>query len=109
MDGKRIFQNLLFPEGIIYNRESDSYRTTRINAFFSPIPELARALKGQKKRDSIKNDKIPHLVNPSGKMSNFLADDFDAVLKFVRLEKQKRSLAMPENNVLLIKNLMNKF
>ena len=66
VDGKRIFQNLLFPEGIIYNRESDSYRTTRINAFFAPIPELARVLEGHKKRDSIKIDKIPHLVNPAG-------------------------------------------
>ena len=66
LDDKRIFQNLLFPEGIYYNQEMGTVRTTRINAFFSPIPELARVLKGQKKRDSIKNDKIPHLVIPPG-------------------------------------------
>ncbi len=66
LDEKRIFQNLLFPEGIYYNQEMGIVRTTRINAFFSPIPELVRVLDGHKKRDSIKIDKIPHLVTPTG-------------------------------------------
>ena len=64
--GKRIFQNLLFPEGIIYNRELDNYRTLRVNSFFSSIPQLARVLGGDKKRDSIKFDKIPTWVGPPG-------------------------------------------
>ncbi|MHB9143121.1 MAG: hypothetical protein ACYC25_14720, partial [Paludibacter sp.] len=62
LNSKKVFQNLLFPEGIYYNHELDSVRTSRINTFFSPIPELARVLKGQKKGDSIKLDKIPALV-----------------------------------------------
>ncbi|MFV0590755.1 MAG: recombinase family protein [Draconibacterium sp.] len=66
LDGKRVFQNLLFPEGIIYNRESDSYRTSRVNSFFSPIPQLARVLEGDKKKDFINSDKIPALVVPPG-------------------------------------------
>lgn len=63
LDDKRIFQNLLFPEGIIYNRELDCYRTTRVNSFFSPIPQLTRSMGRQKKGDSIKLDKIPALVD----------------------------------------------
>lgn len=70
--GKRIFQNLLFPEGIIYNRELDNYRTMRVNSFFSSIPQLARVLEGDKKRDSIKFDKIPTWVVPTGKLSRHL-------------------------------------
>jgi site-specific DNA recombinase len=66
LNSKRLFQNLLFPEGIYYNRELDIVRTPRINSFFSPIPELARVLDGQKKRDSIKIDKIPAWVAPPG-------------------------------------------
>jgi hypothetical protein len=66
LNEKRLFQNLLFPEGIFYNHELDLVRTTRINTFFSPIPELARVLKGQKKGDSIKLDKIPDLVTQLG-------------------------------------------
>jgi len=62
LEGKRIFQNLLFPEGIIYNRESDCYRTPRVNSFFSPIPQMARTFKKQKNGDSIKTDKIPAWV-----------------------------------------------
>ncbi|MFV0268322.1 MAG: recombinase family protein [Draconibacterium sp.] len=64
LDGKRVFQNLLFPEGIIYNRESDSYRTSRVNSFFSPIPQLTRGLGKQKSGNSIKIDKISALVTP---------------------------------------------
>ena len=66
LEGKRIFQNLLFPEGIIYNRELDQYRTPRINSFFSPIPQMARALKEDKNGDFIKTDKIPAWVVPPG-------------------------------------------
>ncbi len=66
LNSKRIFQNLLFPEGIIYNRESDQYRTSRINSFFSLIPQIARNLKGNKNGDSIKFDKIPVWVVPPG-------------------------------------------
>lgn len=29
------------------------------------------------------------LVNPTGEMSNFLAEDYEAVLKFLNAEKQK--------------------
>jgi len=40
LNSKKVFQNLLFPEGIYYNHELD---------LVSPIPELARVLSGQKK------------------------------------------------------------
>ncbi len=66
LDGRRIFQNLLFPEGIIYNRELDQYRTTRVNSFFSLIPEIARLSGGHKKGDNVSFDKIPAWVNLEG-------------------------------------------
>ena len=66
LEGKRVFQNLLFPEGIIYNRELDHYRTSRVNSFFSPIPQLARVLTVNKKGDNVNFDKIPSWVNPAG-------------------------------------------
>ncbi len=36
-----IFQDLLFPNGIIYNRKNDEVRTSRINSIFALIPEIA--------------------------------------------------------------------
>ncbi len=50
-DKKKVFQNLLFPEGIYYNRDLDQSRTTRINSFFSLIASISRDLEGNKKRD----------------------------------------------------------
>lgn len=62
--------------------------------FFSPTPELARVLNGQKKGDSIKIDKIPAFVNPSGEVSNFLVEDYDAVLSFMNAETQRKKLKL---------------
>jgi hypothetical protein len=75
LNEKRAFQNLLFPEGIIYNRESDCYRTSRVNSFFSLIPQLARVLDKQKSGDSIKIDKISAWVNPTAQNSNHLLEE----------------------------------
>lgn len=66
LDGKRVFQNMLFPEGIIYNRELDHYRTPRVNSFFSPIPQLTRVLTVNKKGDNVNFDKIPAWVTLPG-------------------------------------------
>ena len=63
---KQVFQNLLFPEGIYYNRENDRVRTTRVNSFFSLIPEIARVTKEHKKGGSDINIKTPNWVVPLG-------------------------------------------
>lgn len=54
---------------------------------FPPIPQLVSVLKEQRKGDSIKFDKIPAIVIPGGEMSNFLFDDYEAILKFMNAEK----------------------
>lgn len=46
----------------------------------------------QKSGESIKLDKIPALVDPSGEVSNFLIKDYDAVLNFMNVEKRKKKL-----------------
>lgn len=43
-------QNLLFPDGILYYREFDDYRTTKINAPVFDLLQLASQL-GLKKMD----------------------------------------------------------
>ena len=66
IDSKKVFQKMLFPEGIYYNHENNQVRTPRVNSFFSLIPELARYTEGHKKGDFINNDKIPALVIQTG-------------------------------------------
>ena len=61
---KQRIQNLLFPEGIFYNRKNDDYRTTKINLLFSAIPYLAKNSEGYKKGDSAFLNEIPAWVVP---------------------------------------------
>jgi len=54
---KQRLQFLVFPEGISYNREKDSFRTLRVNSVFSCIASLAQ-VSGQNK-----NGKINRVIN----------------------------------------------
>lgn len=63
---RMIFQNLLFPHGILYDRKTDKVLTTRIHSLFSPIPELAGKMRGKKNGDRIISDAIPVRVTSLG-------------------------------------------
>ncbi len=56
LEERRRIQKMVFPEGIRYNRENDTYQTTRINSLFSLIPQLVRDT-GQNK-NGICSDKL---------------------------------------------------
>ena len=53
-DTKQKLQRLLFPEGIVYNKENDSIRTIRVNTLFEPIPRLISDLERNKKATLLK-------------------------------------------------------
>ena len=57
---------MLLPDGIFYNHELDQVRTTRVNSFFSLIPEMTGNIGNKKSGNSIKFDKISALVSPAG-------------------------------------------
>ena len=61
-DDKRRLQNLIFPEGILYNKPKDTIRTPRINSLFSTIPILSGVSKEMKRRKLKKNILNSHLV-----------------------------------------------
>ena len=63
-DGKRKLQTLVFPEGILYNKQKDLVRTPRIHSLFAPIPSLSAALKGNKKGHLLENGLNAHWVAP---------------------------------------------
>ncbi len=65
-ENRKIFQKMLFPDGIFYNRELDQVRTTRVNSFFSLNPYILRNKGNKKSEDSIIFDEIPALVSPEG-------------------------------------------
>lgn len=63
---KQIFQNLLFPKGIWYNKKTGECRTTEINSVFHYIAHLAGNLAKIKMGESKLIFDIPHLVAPLG-------------------------------------------
>lgn len=64
--GKQRIQNLLFPEGIHYNRKNDDYRTTRINLLFAAIPYLTGLVERYKNGEIDFSTEIPTWVVPLG-------------------------------------------
>lgn len=63
---KTEIQNLVFPEGILYDRRKNNYRTTRINSVVSCITIVAKGLKGGKKRKTALKGGLSNLVGPLG-------------------------------------------
>ncbi|MBU3659047.1 MAG: recombinase family protein [Flavobacteriales bacterium] len=63
---KQRIQNLIFPEGIHYNRKNDDYRTSKINLLFSSIPYLKGFVDRYKNGDYDFFAEIPTLVDPLG-------------------------------------------
>ena len=60
---KRILQQLIFPEGILYNKEKYGVRTLKVNSLFQPIPYLQRIIADNKKgnllKDCLNSSKVP--------------------------------------------------
>ena len=52
---KQRLQKLVFPEGILYNKQKGVVRTSKVNCLFEAIPLLERGSAENKKGDSVKN------------------------------------------------------
>ena len=65
-DDNRKLQYLVFPEGILYDKQKDLVRTPRINSIFAAIPVLSQVAKKNKKGHLHKSDLSSHLVVPTG-------------------------------------------
>ena len=59
---KQQLQNLVFPEGIVYNKQKDSVRTVRVNSLFEPISRLISFLAGNEKSHLFEDGSKSHLV-----------------------------------------------
>ena len=87
-DNKQRLQFLMFPEGLMYNKENNTVRTFRVNNVFSLISSTARVLDENKKGDLKKDYLNSHLVGQVKKSTKFLMEDLkciQALSKFVKL------------------------
>ena len=57
---------MVFPEGILYNREKDTYRTLRVNTIFKVIPMIAEEIRGKENGTTSKIKKLSRLVLEAG-------------------------------------------
>ena len=92
--GKQRIQNLLFPDGIHYNRKNDDYRTTRINLLFAAIPYLTGLVERYKNGEIDFSTEIPTWVGQRSEISNFYTDlkevtNCDLNLKTPRKERER--------------------
>ena len=63
---KQKLQNLVFPEGITYNRKNDQCRTPRVNSIFAQITLLAKVCSENKNGDTPVLDCVPASVEVTG-------------------------------------------
>ncbi len=65
-DKKRKLQNLVFPEGILYNKQKDAVRTLRANTLFAAIPLCSASSGAKKNAHSAKSGHNSRQVAPAG-------------------------------------------
>jgi site-specific DNA recombinase len=65
-DEKRKLQQMVFPDGILYNKKKDLVRTPGINSIFAQIPQLTGILKNNKKSRFNKSRMTSQEVVPKG-------------------------------------------
>ena len=63
---KMEFQNIIFPEGILYDRENSNYRTPKVNSVIRLITSLARGLEEGIKRKAALLGGSFNVVGPPG-------------------------------------------
>ena len=65
-EDKRSLQNLIFPQGILYNKQKELVRTEKVNSLFSAIQPLQRALLENKKGNLLKDYLFSSFVPRTG-------------------------------------------
>jgi len=76
---KMEIQNIMFPEGILYDREKNDYRTPKINAAILLITRLASNLgEGIKKKTALLGG-LSNLVGTTDEISKQLLDDIEVL------------------------------
>jgi hypothetical protein len=89
---KRKIIGSVFPEKLTF--DGIRFRTTRINEAIEYIQLMDNELGGNKNGTNSSILNLSRKVNPSGEVSNFLVEDYDAVLSFMNAETQRKKLKL---------------
>ena len=76
---KMEIQNIIFPEGILYDRENSNYRTPKVNSVISLITSIARGLEEGIKRKAALLGGLSNVVGTTDEISKQLLDDIEVL------------------------------
>lgn len=65
-DDKRKLQEVLFPSGVLFDKQSNNYRTQQVNAILQLTHSISDELVGNKNGQTKKISDLPGLVAPAG-------------------------------------------
>jgi len=74
-DKKQRIQRMVFPDGILYNKQNGVVRTPKVNFIFNEIPLLVSHLAEKEKDDPEKNRLKSTYVPFAGRSSNEISKD----------------------------------
>ena len=82
-------QKLVFPEGVNWDKESRSYRTTNYNSFFEILHCVSDSYKNRQEKEKDKSCDLSSLVGLSIEISNRFLHDYVAVFQIAKQCKTK--------------------
>ena len=80
---KQILQYLIFPQGILYNKQNDTVRTNKVNSIFYSIRCLARTSEENKKDNLSQDCLFGSSVGSNGRFSNQFLKDLEQIQAFL--------------------------
>lgn len=72
---KQKLQNVLFPDGIVYDRQNDEVRTPRTNSVMELVRCLSMSFVDKKRGQTVNFNNLSSSVTPNIQSSNFLKED----------------------------------
>ena len=76
-------QKLVFPEGVLWDKVNESFRTLKINRVFDVIHSLTDNYNDKKERSDNEIAPLSHLVETLSGLSNKYVKDYQAIVRFI--------------------------
>jgi len=81
---KQALQKILFPDGITYNRKTDTVQTPRTNSILELTCSLSIVLNKKESGQKLDVSNLSALVTPNIQSSNFLMQDLKLIGEFFK-------------------------
>ena len=89
-ESRQELQKLVFPCGILMNRENSNYRTENKNEVFKIMRLFSSNYKEEKQKATTENARLSPFVDTSYKLSNKFIEDFERIIEFI----ERRHIAL---------------